>query len=155
MRLMHGRNEKDESFLASLEAAIGQEDVVESSDRKRQAQTLLTNADTLLAVYCSANEKIATTFATQNSPETLTESREADVEQLKNVMQAGKRICAGDLEAVVQQAKAKELLGKREVFQQAAGIFGTPRKGCGEGEGVDRTLRYVERGVRRMVKGLE
>ena len=75
------------------------------------------------------------------------------MQKVKDVMLAGKRICAGELEAVEQQARAGELAESREVYEQAAGIFGGPVKACDEG--MERTLVCVEKGARRMVKGME
>jgi len=143
------------NFLPSLESALDTGDTANWVDRNKQVQTLLTNASTLLKVYHRADGKITTTFSGQDSLEAMQKNHQADLDRVKDVMLVGKRLCAGELEGAEQQARARELMGRKEVFEQAAGIFGGPgKKGAGD-EGVDKTLEYVERGVRRMVKGME
>lgn len=150
--LMSDRDEMHTGFLTSLEAALGAQDASKEITSRHQAQTLLTNASAMLKLYHSANAKITTAFQ-DDALAAIQTNHEADVQTVKDVLAAGKRICAGELEGVEQQARAKELMGKSEVAEQAKGIFGQPRRV--EGEGVERTLEFVERGVRRMVRGME
>ena len=100
-----------------------------------------------------ADEKIAKAFGDQSALTVLQKNHEADVQSLKDVLLAGKRIAAGELEGVEQRARAKELVGKKDVLEQAKGIFGELKKV--EGDGLDKSLANVERGVRRMVKGMD
>lgn len=154
--LIRDRDEMHDNFLSSLDTALAGEGAAKKSiDRKRQVRDLLSNADDLLAIYKSANDGIGAAFGGEQSLQAMRKTHEADVQKVKDVLLVGKRICAGELEAVEQQARARELMGRKEVFEQAAGIFGGGPKMNGGDEGVERTLGDMERGVRRMVRGLE
>lgn len=148
-----GRDQKHNTFLPALEAGLSAASGATESDRKRQVQGLLANADTMLELYRRADSKITHAFGGEGSVTTIEKNFKADAQTVKDVLAVGKRICDGELESVEQQARARELLGKKEAIEQAKGIFGQPKQA--EGQGVGRTLEYVERGVRRMVKGLE
>lgn len=115
---------------------------------------MLANSAMLLKLYRFADDKIETAFGGQDPLEAMQKCHAADVAKLKDVLLAGKRLCVGELEGVEQRARAKESMGKEEVYEQAEGIFG---RGVEErdGEGAEKTLMCVERGVKRMVKGME
>lgn len=150
---MAGSDEMHDGFLGSLQKAIEVEERGGSGDRGREVQVLLSSGDVLLRTYRRADEKIAKAFGDQSALTVLQKNHEADVQSLKDVLLAGKRIAAGELEGVEQRARAKELVGKKDVLEQAKGIFGELKKV--EGDGLDKSLANVERGVRRMVKGMD
>ena len=141
------------NFLPGLARALGGNDDADGTDRQRQVHDLLTNAETVLKLYHWADDRISATFNPRDSPASLQQNHEADIQKVKDVMLIGKRLCAGELESIEHQARAKELMGRKEAFEQAAGIFSGPKE---DSDGsVDRTLECVERGVRRIVKGME
>lgn len=93
------------------------------------------------------NDKIAAAFDDQADTQALAKKFEQDREHLKQVLLKGKQVQEGEMATVQQRAGVDD-----EVLAQAEGIFG--RKEV-SGDGVDRSLEYLERGVKRIIKGME
>ena len=72
------------------------------------------------------------------------------MDKVKDVLGIGKRLAAGEVEEV-------ETGKGREAFEQAKGIFcGVGgQENAGAGVDVEETIQGVERGVKRMVRGME
>lgn len=142
------RDGKHASFIPSLEKALDNADVTKSDDRERQARTLLAKADTLLKIYHRADDAIAVAFEDFDGVEAIQRNQEADAVKLKAVLGAGKRVANGDV-AEVESGKGKE------AFEQAKGIFGTEKDVSADGVDVEDIIAGMEKGVKRMVRGME
>ena len=110
-------------------------------------------ADVLIKLTKKANRVIS---SEQDGPETYNQAREDDRERVKEILAAGKRVFDGDLDAVVHEARAKQLLGgKNEAAAQAIAVFGEGAMHAGDGDETEKALRYVQKGVRKMTKALD
>jgi hypothetical protein len=73
---------------------------------------------------------------------------------VKQILLAGKRVFEGDLAAIEQHARAKEAGGKSEAALQAVEMFGDGAVKVDKASEAGNALRYLDKGVRKMVKGM-
>ncbi|KAK5175635.1 uncharacterized protein LTR77_000774 [Saxophila tyrrhenica] len=116
-------------------------------------KALLGATDELLQVHKQANHHISASNTNSTAPADYMQARQDDRERVKQILAAGRRVFEGELEAVKEQSRAGEAGGKGEAASLAIGLFGDGAKMDDNGD-AGKTLSYLERGVRRMTKGL-
>ena len=78
----------------------------------------------------------------------------AEQERVIQILKAGKRTFEKDVDNVEQQTKAVQFKDENlEVNQQAEVVFGFEQKQ--DRQGTDKALKYMEKGVKKMTKGLD
>lgn len=87
-------------------------------------------------------------FGDLNGLESIQKNHLADVDRMKDILGAGKRLTAGDVEEV----KNRE---SKEVVEQAKGIFGAAENDVAHSMDIEESIVSVERGVKRLVRDLE
>ena len=161
----------DTGFLNSLELAMHEKayapikavygrssatrNISDSSERITQVNNLLESSDQLLSLHQKAARAISDGAAGPGSYAALEEEREKDRERTRQLLAVGKRVYERELDGIDQQAKPKDFLGvDNEVLAQANQLFGG-RKVVGSDHDSDRTLKYMQKGIRKMTKGLD
>ncbi|KAK3721894.1 hypothetical protein LTR37_002710 [Vermiconidia calcicola] len=146
-------NNPASNFLSALDSIIGDDTQQSSNERIRNFDKLQNAADLLIKLSKKANRVIS---SEHDGPNTYKQARKEDQERVKDILGAGKRVFDGELDAVVQQAKAKQSVGgKGEAAAQAIAVFGEGTTQAGEGDETEKALRCVQKGVRKMTKALD
>ena len=127
-----------------------------TAGRVQNATKLLDATEQLLKISRKANRAISEEHNGHSNLAAYQEARQADQERVKEILAAGKRLFESDLDAIEQQHKAKQATGgSDDVAAQAAALFGSGQKNAGSSTDVDKTLRYLQKGVKNMTRGME
>ena len=122
-----------------------------ATDRINNIHVLFDATDLLLKVHRKASRAVSEESVGLASQTAYREARRADKERVKDILVAGKRVFENDIDTVEQQAKAKQLLGGNdEAAAQATAVFGTDSV-----MGTDKALKYMQKGMKKMTKGLD
>lgn len=110
---------------------------------------LLTATDALSQLNRKANHAIASSSSAATGPAAYLQARAEDQERVKQILAAGKRVFEGEIEGI------RRLAGRDEAAGQAIALFGEGGERVEGNAGVERTVECLERGVKRMTRGLE
>jgi hypothetical protein len=139
---------QDDGFLTSIDTIMNANTNENMRNRVADINTLLTASENLIKHYKKANRSIFDNAAANSSR--FVESQAEDQKRVLEILAAGKRVFEGDLAAIEKQAKG----GGDEAAAQAVYIFGEGAEGVAKGSEADMTLKYLDKGVRKIAKGL-
>lgn len=121
------------------------------SDDEEESSVFTTSKD-LLETSRKASSAISTASKRSNSYASYEQSRKNDQERVKDVIVAGKRVFERELGDIRRDSTQVNENG--EVNDQAKAIFVGQRQQAKDGH-VGRSLRYMQKGVKKMAKGLD
>ena len=149
---------RQNGFLDGLNAIVAESAADRggsTADRSSSVHQLLDASDTLLKLNRKCGRAISDAQIEQGNIAALYQKRSEDKQRVKDILAAGKRAFANDIDAIEQQAKARKLMGADdEITEQANAVFGDRRGQACEGSDAGKSLKYLEKGVRKMTKGI-
>ncbi len=150
------RDQNDGGFLNTIDAILSDTTQADTTEACiNNVQSLLSATDALLQLNQKANNAISASSTASTGPAAYVQTCAEDQERVREILASGKRVFEGELEAVQQQARSDQAGGKGEAAAQAIALFGDGAQGTRMGADASKTMEYIERGVKRMTKGLD
>ena len=130
-------------------------DKLDYRNASRKGTALLEASDALLKLNRKASSAVNDAANAPDSHASFEQTRKADQQLVRALLACGKRVSERELGGLGQDATQHSMNVNDEIDAQAKAIFVGHRKDSHQNGDVGRALKYIEKGVKKMTKGLD
>lgn len=160
--LLRCSDSADQGFLHCLDLTMHDKTVEKARLRTNwelqtgdndEADSLLDASDVLVKLNRRARSAVTDAANAPDCYASYEQTGKVDKDRVKNILATGKRVFEREINGLEHGTKATK--GSDEITAQANAIFVGHRKQNDENADVSRSLKYMEKGVKKMTKGLD